>query len=191
MATLITKGEDRTIELAFLENSAPFNLTNWTTIAVQFKKSDNQILEKDTLAADIAAEAIYDSVKYTADVAGIGGNTISLVFDGNDSIATVITAWNTANPANTVSSNGADDTVIPAAKTLTLLGGKDAYAYVTLLGDPLLGKIAIDLTETDSAALKTGKGLSVKAVVDFGVNPGGQRRIFIFDNAINVVDGSF
>lgn len=53
-------------------------------------------------------------VTISADVAWAAGNTIVLLFNGTDTIADVVLAWNTANPANTVTVTGGDDTQIPA-----------------------------------------------------------------------------
>jgi microcystin-dependent protein len=62
------------------------------------------------------------NIVFTANNAGSGGNSISLVFNGSSTIATVVNAWNTANPANQVSYTGSS-LVIPAANTWTLSGG--------------------------------------------------------------------
>lgn len=53
-------------------------------------------------------------VTISADVAWAAGNTVVLLFNGTDTIADVVLAWNTANPANTVTVTGGDDTQIPA-----------------------------------------------------------------------------
>lgn len=62
-------------------------------------------------------------ITLTADVAGTAGNSISLVADGTSSISALITAWNTANPGNTVTLTSGDGTQIPTSGTITLSGG--------------------------------------------------------------------
>lgn len=63
--------------------------------------------------------AEHEGVEYKADNEGQGD--ISLVFDGADDIATVVSAWNTANSGNEVSHDGTG-TDVPTAITLMLLG---------------------------------------------------------------------
>lgn len=86
---------------------------------------DGEILPQGVIPA-VAASATYEGVTYTADNAGIIGNSISLVFDGIQDIDTVVLAWNTANPANTVSFSGGVGTTVPSAGTVELSGGTDA-----------------------------------------------------------------
>ncbi len=62
------------------------------------------------------------NIVFTANNTGTAGNSISLVFDGVSTVATIVGNWNTANPLNTVSYTGLG-TVIPAANTWTLSGG--------------------------------------------------------------------
>lgn len=72
-----------------------------------------------------AASKAYEGVTYTANQTGAEGNNIALVFDGNDDIATVVQAWNDANPEKTVSHDAGDDTVVPSAGTVQLENGDD------------------------------------------------------------------
>lgn len=72
----------------------------------------------------IAATATYEGVNYIADVPGAAGNFV-LVFDGVLTIDDVVSAWNSANPGNTVSHDAADDTVVPSAGDVVLTGGID------------------------------------------------------------------
>jgi hypothetical protein len=62
------------------------------------------------------------NIIFTAVSAGTIGNSISLVFNGTATVATVVGAWNTANPTNQVSYTGLG-TVIPMAQTINLSGG--------------------------------------------------------------------
>jgi hypothetical protein len=61
----------------------------------------------------VAATATEQTVTFTADNAGVDGNSISLVFDGIEDITTIVDAWNTANPTNTVSHDGTGTDVLP------------------------------------------------------------------------------
>jgi hypothetical protein len=70
------------------------------------------------------ATATQEGVTFVADNLGIIGNSISLVFNGIDTVDTVVNAWNTANPTNTVSHDGAG-TEILASATVNLAGGID------------------------------------------------------------------
>ena len=63
-------------------------------------------------------------VTIDADVAGIAGD-VTLVADSITDIDGLILAWNTANPANTLTLSAGDGTQIPTAD-ITLSGGVDA-----------------------------------------------------------------
>jgi hypothetical protein len=63
-----------------------------------------------------------DTITFTAVNPGPIGNSISLVFNGSSTVATVVAAWNSANPSNTVGFTGpGSDT--PTAQTVNLGGG--------------------------------------------------------------------
>lgn len=63
-------------------------------------------------------------VTIVADNVGTIGNSASLSFDGVDDIATAISDWNTANPANTITLTFGDDTQIPDnLEVISLAGG--------------------------------------------------------------------
>jgi len=83
----------------------------------------NDINISREIAAAIAASTIFQTITFTAVVAGSAGNSIALVFDGVDDIDDVVGAWNTANPGNTVSFTGQLGTFVPTAGTATLSGG--------------------------------------------------------------------
>ena len=70
-----------------------------------------------------SASATVGSATINANTAGIIGN-VSLTADGTRSIATLIAAWNTANPSNQLTVEG-DGTQIPIAGTIILTGGAD------------------------------------------------------------------
>lgn len=65
------------------------------------------------------------NITFTALTIGSIGNSISLTFNGTtDTVSSVTSAWNTANPDNQVSFTGLGS-VIPAANTWTCVGGAD------------------------------------------------------------------
>lgn len=72
----------------------------------------------------VQASATVGPNVFTAVNFGPGGNSISLVFNGVNSVSTVVAAWNAANPLNQVSFTGSGATV-PTAQTVTLSGGAD------------------------------------------------------------------
>lgn len=191
----IVKGEDRVLTLSIKvrkREGDPYDLTGWTKITAEFRKSDNSILALTTDPADgVAASASHTdggstTVTFTADTVGVVGNSISLVFDGIDDVDTVVNAWNTANPGNTVSHDGAGTEVLPAA-TINLQDGVDNVTYVTVLGSVVLGKIQVSLTDTHTNQLRLGKTQSIRVKIDKGT----ERRIAIFRNSIDVVNPQF
>lgn len=64
-------------------------------------------------------------VTIDADVAGVGGN-ITLVADSIKDIDTLISDWNTANPANTVTLSAGNGAQVPTAN-IVLSGGVDQH----------------------------------------------------------------
>ena len=88
------------------------------------------------------ATALAEGATFTADVPGTGGNSISLIFDGTDDVDTVVGAWNTANPSNTVSFTGVAGTTVLSDQTVNLAGGaartswtSDNYDYSPIAVD--------------------------------------------------------
>lgn len=74
------------------------------------------------------ASALYSGVTYTASESGPGGN-VSIQCDGGSSIGNIVSAWNVANPSNTVSHDGDPDDVPPAG-TIVLTGGDELELYL-------------------------------------------------------------
>lgn len=188
----IIQGEDRVLPLDIVRKTdsnvkRPFDLTGWTRIEIQFRKTNSGVLSIDSIPAHgRQATAVYEEVTYTATDVGILGDSIVLVFNGSDSIQTVIDAWNTSNPANTVTSDASDTAVVPSASVVTLSGGLDDYAKVTVIGDARDGKIQVRLENDDTNSLKVGAGQGVAVIVDFGDHDLGNRRIASAKNVINV-----
>ena len=59
---------------------------------------------------------------------------------------------------------------------------------ITIVGNPILGKITILMTDTETSSLETGIKVDFKVYLDVGVHPGGTRRIVRFEQLIDVVD---
>lgn len=72
-----------------------------------------------------ASTGTYSGVTFTADNLGTVEGDITLTFDGVDDIDTVVNAWNTSNPNNTVTHDGTGTDVL-AASTVTVTGGTNA-----------------------------------------------------------------
>ncbi len=62
------------------------------------------------------------NITFTAVAPGQLGNGIFLAFNGTDTVASVVTAWNTAHPSNTVTYTGLGS-VVPTAQTVGPIGG--------------------------------------------------------------------
>lgn len=186
----IVKGEDRILTFAVKVKKIegdPYDLTGFTKLTAEFRNSDNSILAKTTdLVGGAAATATFEGVTFTADSIGTDGNSISLVFNGSDTVDTVVNNWNSANPGNTVSHDG-DGSEVLSSTTVNLSGGEDQNQFVTVQGDPLLGKIQVELTDTDTNGMRLGKSQSVRIKID----KGSTRRIAIFRNSIDVVNPEF
>lgn len=188
-ATII-RGEDRILilRLVFEQSQEPFDLTGFTKITVQFKKHPSGFVELDSdLQGTANAQFTYEGVTYLADNFGAAGNAIQVIFTGSNTILQAITTWNNANPSNTVSSDAADDSVIPSAATVNLADGNDGFRDVEVLSE-ILGKIQVVMDEDDTSQMRVGKGVSFKVLVDKGAHPAGERRIVLFPNALTVVD---
>lgn len=182
----IIRGEDRPLiaRMIFKDSGEPFDLVGWTKITVQFRKADRSILDKDSvLVGGSFATVLFDGVNYTATNIGANGNLISLTADGIKSIATLVNDWNTANPSNGLVHDALDDTVVPVAGNILLGGGVDQTRSVEVISE-VLSKISIDLTDIDTNALKVGPNQSFKVIVD----KGSDRRIVLFDSALNVIN---
>lgn len=189
----IVKGEDRVLVMRVVDEKTqePFDLTGYTKITAQFKKSNNTLLElTSNPVGGVAASIQYEGVTFTADNVGNDGNSITLVFNGSDDVATVVAAWNGANLTNQVSHDGIGSEVL-TADTISLTGGVDAVIAVSVLGNSLLGKVQTLLSDTDTNSMRLGKNQTVRLIIDKGEHPNGDRRIALFRDAINVVSAEF
>lgn len=78
-----------------------------------------------------------EDVEVDADNAGTIGNSILLEFNGSDTIADVVAAWNLANPSNTATVISGDDTQVPDSGTSMQLaeGAEKSYEVEDVPGD--------------------------------------------------------
>lgn len=79
----------------------------------------------NTYAIGISNDGVVE-VNFMADVIGTTGNSIALVFDGVQDAATVLAAWNLANPSNTATIVSGVGTTVPTAGTVNFVGGGTA-----------------------------------------------------------------
>lgn len=186
MRLKIYKGQDKTVVFKLRhKNGDPVDLTGLTNIYISFVKADRSdlILSKTQIAAKKASVSIYD-LTFSADNAGANGNNIVLSFDGVQTVDEVVTAWNDANPANTVSYTGDANYVLPT-QNIQLTGGYDAYIPVSILNE-VLGKVQCILTDYDTNSLRIGKNQNIKFTLDYGNPPVGTRIITVLDGELDV-----
>ena len=75
-------------------------------------------------------------VTIVADNYGTAGDSITITGNGSDSVATLLSAWNGANPANTATVTSGDDSQIPDnLEVITLSGGVNAAVAAETLTD--------------------------------------------------------
>lgn len=188
---VITKGADVSLMARLKSKNTKdyFDLTGVTLIQFIFTKRDNTklILTNVTIPATKAKIKSSD-ITFTAVAAGISGNGIILAFNGTDTIAQVISAWNTANPSNTVTSDAEDTSKILSARTIQLTEGYNSYTPVAIQGDPVNGKVLISMTENQTLLLKDGSNQSFTVFVDKGINTGGIRSGGVFENKLDVIN---
>lgn len=184
----IVRGEDKTllIKVRDKETNDPINLSNVTRISVELIKSNRSKMIK-TNASIPATKAFYDltedSMNYRFEAVNGGGlgNDILLVFDGIQSISSVLNIWNTNNPTNQVTLVLGDDTDILNEQDIQLYGGLDEYQAVSIEDDPLLGKIKLVLLETETNSLRRGDNQLMKITIDWGNPPSGIRKVIKFN----------
>lgn len=183
----ILRNEDRLITVRIINSDTeePYDLTNYTKITTEFKKSDNTKLRKATHYVATKASTTYNSITFTAVNYGIIGNNITITFDGIFSITQLINNWNALNPDNTVTSDASDPSIILPAGTITLSGGVDASPEGVSVISEILGKISITLSETDTSLLKLGKEMTFDIIIEKGTD----RRIVRMANCLNIQDG--
>src|SRR5271165_1028163 len=108
---------------ASFTGTLPGTSTPVTITANNVGSSGNSITLVFILTAATATDTLdTPNIVFTANTLGTIGNSISLVFNGIATVAAVTTAWNIANPSNTVSFSGLGS-VVPASQTVNLSGG--------------------------------------------------------------------
>ena len=149
--------QDNIFNYHYLDSAETLNDFTKNTVVWTFKNpeflnqavhvfADNQYLAEKQLSPK--AVAYIDNLLFTAVNDGEIGNSISLVFNGTDSVSTVVDAWNTANPANQVDVEYkvGDPNQIPPAQTVNLVG-----AGYNLVFDNLLNNVTGDRFSTITA----------------------------------------
>lgn len=80
------------------------------------------------------------NIVITADNAGSGGNSVALTFDGSTSINAAISAWNIANPSNTITLTSGDGSQIPNnLEEIDLSGGITRTQFNLISGGVQVG----------------------------------------------------
>ncbi len=190
----IVRGSDKKIRLKLRKrNGDPYTkVGDAKLIEVKFTKKDGTtLILNDVQNAAKASTVLFQGVNYTAVTPGVGGNTIALVFNGSDNIQTVINAHNGANPTNQVSSDAADDQVVPIAGTATLVQGEDAFKSVEPeSGVPVThGFLTLDMREVDTGELLLLKNSRVKMLVHRDqLPPAGKTDAGEAFNAVDVIE---
>lgn len=97
-----------------------------------------EVLSKSGLSTPaVFASKLEQTVTFTADVIGVNGNIINLIFDGVDDIDTVTGTWNSSNPSNPVSFTGLGNVVLTVI-TFNLENGVDAFDAEPVWPIPLI-----------------------------------------------------
>jgi hypothetical protein len=112
-----------------------------TDATTQITTSVNGPVETFTITSTFATYASFTgliagmttSVTITANTIGTVGNSVVLDADGTSSISTLITAWNTANPSNTITLTSGDGTQIPSAGTYAMYSGTPTGATTPVM----------------------------------------------------------
>ena len=183
----IIRGEDASFLIKLRKpNGDPYPINGWTKITVKFRKDSGGFYSVDTIPiAALTSVVLVQTVNFTADTPGDNGNSILLIFNGTDDIDTVVLAWNTANPTNTVSHDGVGTTIL-TANSAQLTGGRDGYTNVSPQTPEDCGFINILLVDLDTNELKTGKRQTIHLTIDKGAHPNGTRTKINIPDALNV-----
>lgn len=125
---------------------------------------------------DGAIASVTGNVQLSADVAGLSGNLILLTGDGVKTLAVLVSDWNTANAANTVTLDSANGADIPdAAQAMQLAGATDGSANLPLpvdtdMADPsayaFTGEQAILIHSANEGTWGNDVGIKITTVAD-------------------------
>lgn len=120
-----TVGSDATTEVNVALNGP---VATFTSVPLTFASFNGQVAGMTT------------NILITAVTGGTGGNSVVLTGDGTSSITTLIAAWNTANPSNTIALTYGDGTQIPSSgATITLTGGSAPTQFNLISGGVQVG----------------------------------------------------
>jgi hypothetical protein len=192
----IIRGADSNFTIYVVDaDGRPVDLTGYTLLKLRLPKGNSGSItvtseETPAVAAYTTVTIGSEIVTITADTLGITGNSVSLVFDGVDDLDTVIDAWNTANPSNTVSHDATGDEV-PSAQTLELDQGSAAYKKLNAPSPLELGVILVTLPDTDTEDLRIGKNLTAELTIDRGAASAGNRTMVLIKDAMSVEERFF
>jgi len=185
----IFRGQDKSFLIRVINTRTkdPYSLTGATLIQVIFEKEDRtKLVLSNVVKPAIKAQNEYQNVLFTALVAGAEGNGINLIFNGVDTLDTVVSAWNTANPSNGVEHNSTDGTLVLTSGSVQLINGYQSYTPVSVFGNPDIGKIQVTIAEKETYLLRTGIGKSFTTVIDKGDNPAGVRNVGTFEQKVDI-----
>jgi hypothetical protein len=189
----ITRGEDAAFTIRLLDSSGrPYDLTNWVYLRLRLPADPTgAVLVDSSTTPAVPAVALAQGVNFTAVTPGTVGNSIELVFDGTETLATVATAWNTANASNQVSYSGLGTVVLTAA-TVQLDQGQNALQKLLPASPLQLGKIRVMLRDTDTTQLKLSKNQTIELTIDkLDAFPAGNRKIVLMADALSVRERFF
>lgn len=179
---ILKRGQDNKFVVRFtdVKTGNYFDWTNITEIQLDFPNKDRGVISlMNVVIPAVKAQVTYKEKIFIAVNAGSIGNGISLNFNGVDTISTIVGAWNTANPTNTVSHN-AIGTEILASGVAKLNGGYNSYTPITVYGDPKMGKLQVVMPDNLADELKLGTSQTIKAIADEGLHVGGERTVAYF-----------
>ena len=117
--SLVTSGHNNEV----LYNDASGNLASDTLFTRSSGAEKNTNISSNTYAQGAANDGMSQQATFQADTIGDIGNSITLVFNGTDTAATVVSAWNLAHPNNTVSIVAGSGSTVPTPGTTKLIGG--------------------------------------------------------------------
>lgn len=185
----IFRGQDKSFitRLTNSKNKDPISLAGTTLVQVIFEKEDRtKLVLNNVTKPAIKAQAIAQNITFTAITAGSLGNAISLVFNGVDTVDTIVGAWNMANPSNTVEHNAVEGTTVLTSETVLLFGGYQEYKPVEIHGNEEIGKLLVTLTNSETNLLRAGIGKSFTVVIDKGADPSGIRNVGSFEQKLDI-----
>ena len=186
----IIRGEDQSfvLKIRTKDGDDPLDLTTADNVTIEFIKSNRGILSLDLSPMPaVKAKITINTVTIIADTAGVNGNSVILNFNGSDTLDEVVDDWNSNNPLNTIYHDGLGTEIIEDG-VWRLEGGYNSYTPVEIFGNPVLGRVKINLTEIQTKVLRLGLNQSFTVSIDYGAYPSGNRIVSQFKNELDVVN---